>query len=66
VISFKAIINIKFCVKLGKNACDSCAVLSKGYGGEPMKNSHAFEWHKQFKEVHKNVEDEEMIIQDLT
>jgi hypothetical protein len=30
-------INIKFWVKLGKNTSDTCAVLSKAYGGEAMK-----------------------------
>jgi hypothetical protein len=39
--------NIKFCVKLGKNASDICAVLSDAYGGEAMKKSNVFEWHKQ-------------------
>jgi hypothetical protein len=29
--------NFKFCVKLGKNASDACAVLSKAYGGDAMK-----------------------------
>jgi hypothetical protein len=32
-------INIKFCVKLGKNASDTCAVLSSTSGGEAMKKS---------------------------
>jgi len=27
-------INIKSCVKLGKNASDTCTMLSKAYGGE--------------------------------
>jgi len=39
-------INIKFCVKLGKNASDTCAIPSEAYGAEVMKNSSAFEWHK--------------------
>jgi hypothetical protein len=30
-------INIKFYVKLGKNASDTYAVLSKVYGGEVVK-----------------------------
>jgi hypothetical protein len=42
--------NIKFCMKLGKNASDTYAVLTKYYGGEAMKKSHVFKWHKQFKE----------------
>jgi hypothetical protein len=30
--------NITFCVKLGKNASDTCAMLSEAYGGEAMKS----------------------------
>jgi hypothetical protein len=37
-------------VKLGNNATDTCAILSEVYGGEALKNSSVFEWHKQFKE----------------
>jgi hypothetical protein len=32
-------INIKFCVKLGKNESDTYAMLSEAYGREAMKNS---------------------------
>jgi hypothetical protein len=32
-------IDIKFCVKLGKNPNDAYAVLSKACGAEVMKNS---------------------------
>jgi hypothetical protein len=35
--------NIEFCVKLGKNATDTCAVLSKAYGVEATKKSSVFE-----------------------
>jgi hypothetical protein len=35
-------INIKFCVKLGNNASDTCAVLSEAYGEEAMKTSTCF------------------------
>jgi hypothetical protein len=42
VIGFIAMINIKFCVKLGKNASDICAVLSESYGAEAMKTSSFF------------------------
>jgi hypothetical protein len=41
-------INIKFCVKLGKNASDTCAMLSEAYGGEAMKMPNVLEWHKRF------------------
>jgi hypothetical protein len=37
-------------VELGKNASDTCALLSEAYGGEAMKKSSVFEWHKWFKE----------------
>jgi hypothetical protein len=41
-------INIEVCVKPGKNASGTCAVLSEAYGREAMKKSSVFEWHKQF------------------
>jgi hypothetical protein len=37
--TLKQQINIKFCVKLGENASDTCAMLSKAYGGETTKKS---------------------------
>jgi hypothetical protein len=37
-------------VKLGKNASDTCAILFEVYGGETMKKSRVFDWHKRFKE----------------
>jgi hypothetical protein len=46
-------------VKLGKNACDTCIVLSNAYGGEATKKPGVSEWHKQFKEGHENMEDDE-------
>jgi hypothetical protein len=36
-------INIEFCVKLGKNASDTCVMLSEAYGGEDVKKPGAFE-----------------------
>jgi len=30
-------VNIKFCVKFGKNASDTCAMLSEAYWGGAMK-----------------------------
>jgi hypothetical protein len=37
-------------MKSGKNASDTCATLSKAYGGEAMNKSSVFEWHQLFKE----------------
>jgi hypothetical protein len=36
-------INIKCCVKLGKNAIDICAMLSEVCGGEVTKTSREFD-----------------------
>jgi hypothetical protein len=52
-------INIKFCVKSGKNASDTCAMLSEVYGGEVMEKSIVYMWHKRFKRCRENVEDGE-------
>jgi hypothetical protein len=46
-------------VRLGKNASDTCAMLSEAYRGEAMKESCVSEWHKWFKEGHKNMGDDE-------
>jgi hypothetical protein len=51
--------NIKFCGKLGKNASNTCSVLSEAYGREATNNSNVFELHKRFKEGHERVEDDE-------
>jgi len=40
-------INVKFCVKLRKNASDTCEIPSDAYGAEAMKMSSVFEWHKR-------------------
>jgi hypothetical protein len=47
-------IDIKFFIKLLKNASDTCTLLSKAYGGEDMKKSSVFDWHKRFKVVAKS------------
>jgi hypothetical protein len=35
-------INIEFCLKLRRNANDTCTVLSETYGGEAVERSHVF------------------------
>jgi hypothetical protein len=42
-------IDIQFCVKLNSNTSDTCAMLSEASGGNFMKRSSVFEWHKLFK-----------------
>ena len=43
-------INIKFCVKIGKGASETLALLTVAYGECAMKKWSVFEWHRQFKE----------------
>jgi hypothetical protein len=38
--------NMKFCVKLGKNASDTFALLSEAYKGKALKSQVVFEWRK--------------------
>jgi hypothetical protein len=50
---------MKFCIIIGKNARNTCGMLSEAYGGEIMKKSSVFEWHKPFKEGLENMEGDE-------
>jgi len=49
-------INIKFCVKFGKSASETWALLIVAYGEFAMKKSSVFEWHRLFKEGRENVQ----------
>jgi hypothetical protein len=42
-------INSKFCVKTGKRASETLALLPLSYGEYAAKKSSIFEWHKRFK-----------------
>jgi len=44
-VSLQKRLNIKFCIKLGKKASHTCAVLSGAYGGEVTKNPSVLESH---------------------
>jgi hypothetical protein len=52
-------------MKLGKNASDTCAVLSEAYGGEATKKSSVSE-HKWFKEGLKSKDDVKITIEDCS
>jgi len=43
-------INIKFCVKIGKSASETSALLKVAYNEYDMKKLSVFEWHRRFKE----------------
>jgi hypothetical protein len=40
----------KFCVKIGKSASETLALLTVAYGEYAMRKSSVSEWHRQFKE----------------
>ena len=42
--------NITFCVKIGKSASETLALLTVACGEYAMKKSSVFEWHRRFKE----------------
>jgi hypothetical protein len=43
-------INLKFCVKIGKSAYETLALLTVACGEYAMNKSSVFEWHRPFKE----------------
>jgi hypothetical protein len=49
---------IKFCVKLNKSATETFASLTEAYGDATLWRIMVFKWHKAFKEVRENVEDD--------
>ena len=51
-------INIKCCVKIGKSASETSALLTLVYGEYAMKKSSVFEWHRRFKEGREDVQDD--------
>jgi len=54
-------INIKFCVKIGKSASETLALLTDAYGEYAMKKSSVFEWHRWFKEGREDVQDDQEV-----
>jgi hypothetical protein len=45
-------------VKIGKSASETLALLTVTYGEYAMKKLHASEWHRQFTEGQKDVQDD--------
>lgn len=50
---------VKFCVKLGKNATETFAMLNRAYGDVAMKRTACFRWHERFKCGRQSIEDNE-------
>jgi hypothetical protein len=51
-------INIKFCVKIGRSASETLALLTVAIVENTMKKSSVFEWHRRFKEGRQDVQDD--------
>ncbi|XP_060772238.1 uncharacterized protein LOC132883075 isoform X2 [Neoarius graeffei] len=51
--------NIKFCVKLGKSARETLALLHQVYGNKTMSRVRCFEWYSRFKRGRLSLEDDE-------
>ena len=51
-------INITFCVKIGKSASETLAILTVAYGEYAMKKSSIFERQRRFKEGREDAQDD--------
>jgi hypothetical protein len=51
-------INIEICVKIGKSASETIALLTLVYSEYAMMKSNIFEWHWQFKKGREVVQDD--------
>jgi hypothetical protein len=49
---------IKFCVKLGKSATETLAMLHEAFGEHSLRWRAVSEWHSRFKVQQVSVEDE--------
>ncbi|XP_064471271.1 protein GVQW3-like [Ornithodoros turicata] len=50
---------VKFCVKLGKSATETFAMLNTAYGDAAMKRTACFKWYERFKGGRQSIEDDE-------
>jgi hypothetical protein len=54
--NLKQHINIKFCVKTGKSASETVALLTVAYSEYTTKKLSVLQWHRQFKEGREDVQ----------
>ena len=52
-------IAVKFCVKLGKSATETFAMLNTTYGDVATKRTACFKWHERFKGGRQSIDDDE-------
>jgi len=58
-VSVEQGVNVKFCVKLGKSATETCDLLKKVYGDECISRTQVFDWFKRFKEGREEIGDDQ-------
>jgi hypothetical protein len=51
-------INIMFCVKIGKSASETLALLTVAYSEYAIMKLSVFKWHRRFKEGQEDVQDD--------
>jgi hypothetical protein len=51
-------VNIKFCVKLSKMPTETYEMLQSVSGDEALTHGNVFEWFKQFKDGHEDLQDD--------
>ncbi|GFW71354.1 DUF1758 domain-containing protein [Trichonephila clavipes] len=59
MVSVEHIINIKFCVRLGKSATETYEMLKHVYNSDILSRTQAFEWHRCFRKGKESVEEDE-------
>jgi len=57
-VNVEKLVNVKFCVKLGKSATETHDLLKKFYGDECLYRTQVFEWFKRFKEGREELGDD--------
>ena len=50
---------MKFCVKLGKSATETFAMLNTTYGDVATKRTACFKWHERFTRGRQSIDDDE-------
>jgi transposase len=52
-------VNVKFCLKLGKSATETCDLLKIVYGDQCLSRTQVYVWFKRFKEGRKEIGDDQ-------
>ena len=58
-VNAEQLVNVKFCVKLGKSAPETYDLLNKVYGESVLSRTQVLEWFKRFKEGREEIVDDQ-------